>query len=84
MRDRIKPGSSKEVARRMAGLHIKDKNNENFAKIVEDLADALGKAFEMAMESTVKVCRNNAKSNMVNAILASNGFTEPKNGKINN
>ena len=32
----------------------------------------------MAMKSTVNVCRNNAKLDMVKAILASSVFTEPK------
>lgn len=85
----IKPDSSKVVAGRIAGLHIKDNNYTVFAKNVEDLADALRrslviegmtkeKAREMAIESTVNVCRNNAKSDMVKAILASSVFHEPK------
>lgn len=85
----IKPDSSKVVAGRIAGLYIKDNNYTLFAKNVEDLADALRrslviegmtkeKAREMSIESTVNVCRNNAKSDMVKAILASSVFHEPK------
>lgn len=32
----------------------------------------------MAVEQTVKICRNNAKSGLVKAILASTVFSEPK------
>ena len=39
--NRIKPDSSKVIARRMASLQIKGNNYENYAKNVEDLADAL-------------------------------------------
>lgn len=89
LKTRIKPDNSKVVAGRIAALHIKNNNYTEFAKNVEDLADALQrsliiegitktKAEEMAIEQTVKICRNNAKSEMVKAILASTVFKEPK------
>lgn len=89
LKSRIKPDNSKVVAGRIAALHVKGNNYTDFAKHVEDLADALQrslviegitkeKAQEMAIEQTVTICRNNAKSDMVKAILASTNFTEPK------
>ncbi|XP_037812752.1 probable serine/threonine-protein kinase nek1 [Lucilia sericata] len=89
LKDRIKPDNSKVIAGRIAALHIKNNSYADFSKTVEDLADALQrslviegitkeKAQEMAIEQTVSICRNNAKSDMVKAILSSTVFKEPK------
>ncbi|XP_065370876.1 myb-like protein P [Calliphora vicina] len=89
LKNRIKPDSSIVVAGRIAALNIKQNNYTDFAKNVEDLADALErslviegitreKAHEMAIDQTISVCRANAKSDMVKAILASTTFKEPK------
>lgn len=89
LKNRIKPDNSKVVAGRIASLNVKQNNYADFAKNVEELADALerslviegitkDKAHEMATEQTINVCRSNAKSDMVKAILASTAFKEPK------
>lgn len=89
LKSRITPDNSKIVAGRFAALQIKNNCYEDFSKNVEDLADALQrsliiegitkeKAQEMVIEQTVSICRKNAKSVMVKAILASTVFKEPK------
>ncbi|XP_023299352.1 myb-like protein G [Lucilia cuprina] len=89
LKNRIRPDNSKVVAGRIAALQVKNNNYTDFSKNIEDLADALQrslviegitteKAQEMVIEQTVSICRNNAKSDMVKAILASTVFKEPK------
>ncbi|KAI8116606.1 hypothetical protein CVS40_11350 [Lucilia cuprina] len=85
LRSKIKPDSSKVVAGRIASLNVRNNNYVDFSKNVEELADALQrslviegitkvKAHEMAIEQTVNICRSNAKSDIVKAILASTVF----------
>lgn len=89
LKDRIRPDNAKIVEGRIAALSIKNNNYTEFSKNVEDLADALQrtlvlegitktKAQEMAIEQTIKICRKNARSEMVKAIIASTAYKEPK------
>ena len=89
LRARIKPDNSKVIAGRIAALHVRNGNFQEFSKQVEDLADALErslviegitkvKAQEIAVEQTVSVCRLNARTDLVKSILASTPFSNPK------
>lgn len=86
---KLKPDNSKVIAGKIAALHVRNNNYAEFAKQAEDLADALKrslvtegitqvKAHELAIEQTVAVCRLNARSDLVKAILASTAFADPK------
>lgn len=68
---------------------MRNNNYAEFAKQAEELADSLKrslviegmtqvKAHELAIEQTVAVCRLNARSDLVKAILASTAFADPK------
>lgn len=89
LKAKIKPENSKVIAGKIAALQVRSGNYPEFTKQAEALADALErslviegiskqKATEMAIEQTVNVCRLNAKTDLVKAILASTAFTDPK------
>ena len=89
LKNRIRPENSKVVAGKIAALQVRNNNYSDFSKQAEELAEALersliiegiskNKAQEMAIEQTVTVCRLNAKTDLVKAILASSTFTDPK------
>ncbi|XP_036342855.1 uncharacterized protein LOC118752117, partial [Rhagoletis pomonella] len=86
---KIKPDDSKVVAGKIAALKVHNNNYSDFAKQVEELADALersliiegmtqAKAHELAVEQTINVCRLNSRSDMVKSILASSTFSDSK------
>ena len=67
LRARIKPDNSKDIVGRIAALHVRNGNFQEFSKQAEDLADALErsiviesitkvKAQEIAVKHTVSVC----------------------------
>lgn len=89
LRRGIKPECSKVVEGRMIALRVDNKTVQDYARKAEDLADAFKrslvfegitqqKAMEMAIDKTVEMCRANAKSENVDAILGSKAFHSPK------
>lgn len=89
LRKTIKPDSSKVVEGRMLSLKLNKSNSTDFAHDAEKLAEALqrslviegislAKAKEMAVEKTVEMCRQSARTDLVKAVLASTTFNDPK------
>lgn len=88
LKEKIKPENSKVISGKMMALRSDNKNKTEFAKIAEDLAEAFQRASivegipetksrEMAIDETVKMCRNNAKTDLVKGILAASKFDSP-------
>lgn len=88
LKDKIKPENSKVIAGKMMALRADNKNKTEFAKVAEELAEAFKRASivegipqvkssEMAIDETVKMCRNNAKTDLVKGILAASKFESP-------
>lgn len=84
----IKPENSKVISGKMMALRADNKNKTELAKIAEELAEAFQRASivegipqvkskEMAIDETVKMCRNNAKTDLVKGILAASKFDSP-------
>lgn len=85
----IKPDNSKVIAGRILALKPDRSKLTEFSKNAEDLAEAFQrsliiegisqtKAREMAIEKTIEVCRNAARSDLVKSVLASSRFESPK------
>lgn len=85
----IKVESSKVVEGKMMALKLDNAKTTDFTKEAEKLADALqhslitegisqAKAKSMAVEKTVEMCRQTAKSNLVRSVLASSTFNTPQ------
>ncbi|XP_055307851.1 probable cyclin-dependent serine/threonine-protein kinase DDB_G0292550 [Sitodiplosis mosellana] len=73
----------------MLALKLSKNTSQQFAEEAEKLADdlqhslvfegiSLEKAKEMAIESTVKMCRQSARSDLVRSVLAAASFKDPK------
>lgn len=84
----IKPENSKVIAGKMMALRIDNKSKTDFSKAAEELAEAFqrasivegipqAKSKEMAIEETIKMCRNNAKTDLVKGIIAATKFDSP-------
>lgn len=84
----IKPENSKVIAGKMMALRVDNKSKTDFAKAAEELAEAFqrasivegipqAKSKEMAIEETIKMCRNNAKTDLVKGIIAATKFESP-------
>lgn len=84
----IKPENSKVIAGKMSALRADNKNKTEFAKVAEELAEAFqrasisegipqAKSMEMAIDETIKMCRNNSKTDLVKGILAASKFDSP-------
>lgn len=89
LRRSIRPESSKVIEGRMIALRVDNRPVQEYARKAEELADALkrslivegithAKAGEMAVEKTIEMCRANARSDNIDAILGSKAFTSPK------
>lgn len=89
LKDNIKPENSKVISGRMLSLRFNKNSASNFSAEAEKLADALqrslivegisqSKAKEMAVERTVEMCRQSAKSDLVRSVLAAATFNDPK------
>ena len=89
LRANIKPDNSKVVEGKMMALKLDNAKTSEFTKEAEKLAEALqrslivegipqAKAKSMAVEKTVEMCRQTAKSNLVRSVLASTSFTDPQ------
>lgn len=89
LKESIKPDSSNVINGRMLSLKLSKGTTQNFAEEAEKLADALQRALvvegislekakEMSIESTVKMCRQSARSDLVKSVLASSTFKDPK------
>lgn len=85
----IKPENSKVIGGKMLSLRFTKNKASDFSAEAEKLADALqrslivegigqAKAKEMAIERTVEMCRQSAKSDLVKSVLASATFNDPK------
>lgn len=85
----IKPDSSKVVEGHMSSLKFDPSKAQDFTEEAEKLAEALQrsliiegtsqkKAKEMAVERTVEMCRQVAKSGHIDTIMASSSFDDPK------
>lgn len=88
LRAAIKPESSKVVEGKILALRFNPTKPTDFSNEATALAEAFqrsliiegipqAKAKSMAVEKAVEICRKNAKSDTVKAILASKEFTEP-------
>lgn len=89
LKKNIKPDSSNVISGRMLALKFNKNSQQSFSEEAEKLAEALQrslvvegigieKAKEMAIESTVKMCRQSARSDLVKSVLASSTFKDPK------
>lgn len=88
LKETIKPDSSKVVEGKILALRFNPTKSTDFSDEATSLAEAFQrslviegipqqKAKSMAIEKTVELCRKNAKSETVKAILASKEFTDP-------
>lgn len=89
LRANIKPDSSKVVEGKMMALKMDNAKSTEFTKEAEQLAEALqrslviegipqAKAKSMAVEKTVEMCRQTAKSNLIKSVMASSTFNDPQ------
>lgn len=89
LKDNIKPDPSKVIEGKLAALRIDKQPLQDFSKTAEELADglrrslviegmSLAKANEMTVNSTVKMCRQAARTDLVKSVLAATKFTDPK------
>lgn len=85
----IKPDSSKVIEGRMLALRVDKSKIQDFTKQAEELAEALerslivegisqAKAKSMAIDKTVEMCRQSARSDLVKSVLAATTFTNAK------
>lgn len=83
LREHFKPDNSK------AAFKLNKLTSQDYAQKAEELAEALkrsldvegitrDKANEMAIEKTVEMCRQSAKSDLVRSVIASTSFNDPK------
>lgn len=86
--EKIKPSSSKVVSGQMIALSIDNRNVREFQKEAENLAEQFQRALvaekipldvatKMTVEKTVELCRRNAKSVEVKAVLNASHFETP-------
>lgn len=89
LKKNITPENSKVITGRMLSLRFNKNSASTFAAEAEKLAEALQrslivegisqtKAKEMAVERTVEMCRQSAKSDLVRSVLAAASFNDPK------
>lgn len=89
LRTNIKPDSSKVVEGKMMALKMDNTKSTEFTKEAEQLAEAFqrslviegipqAKAKSMAVEKTVEMCRQTAKSNLIKSVMASSTFNDPQ------
>lgn len=89
LKNEIKPDNSRVIEGRMLALKIDKSNMQDYSKQAEELAEALerslvvegitqAKAKSMAIDRTVDMCRQSAKSDLVRSVLASATFNSPK------
>lgn len=89
LKKNIKPDNSKVVSGRMLAMKLGKLSPPDFSKQAEELAEALQrslivegigreKAKEMAIEKTVEMCRQSAKTDVVRSVLAAATFKDPK------
>ncbi|XP_055306632.1 putative transcriptional regulator cudA [Sitodiplosis mosellana] len=89
LRENIKLDSSKVVEGKMMALKLDNAKTSEFTKEAEKLAESLqrslivegipqAKAKSMAVEKTVEMCRQTAKSNLVRSVMASTSFSDPQ------
>lgn len=89
LRANIKPDSSKVIEGRMLSLRLNKIPSTDYAIKAEELAEALQrslivegitreKAKQMAIEKTVEMCRQSARTDLVKSVIASTSFKEPK------
>lgn len=85
----IKPDSSKVIEGKMMALKLDNSKTVEFTSEAEKLAEALQRSFivegisqvkakSMAVDKTVEMCRQTAKSNLVRSVLASSSFATPQ------
>lgn len=89
LRGEIKPDNSRVIEGRMLALKVDKSNMQEYSKQAEELAEALerslvvegitqAKAKAMAIDRTVDMCRQSAKSDLVRSVLAAATFNSPK------
>lgn len=89
LKKNIKVESSKIIEARMIGVRLDRENQQSFSKRAEELSECFRrslvfegipamKADEMTIEKTIELCRKNAQSDLVKAVLASTKFESPK------
>lgn len=85
----IRPDNSKIIEARIASLHYSFAKREEFASRAEELADALRrtliiegmtaeKANELAVDSTIQLCKKYTQSNVVKTVLSAAKFNTAK------
>lgn len=89
LKTHIKHDNSKVIIGRMGVLKLNKLTTQDYAQKAEELAEALQrslifegvnreKAKEMAIDKTVEMCRQSAKSDLVRSVIASTSYTSPK------
>lgn len=89
LKENIKPDNSEVVTGKMLALKLNRGNLNEYSEQVEKLSEALertliiegstqGQAKRIATKTTVELCRNNAKSDLMKSVMASTNFETPK------
>ena len=89
LHSKIKPEKSKTVEGKLVALRTDRTSLSSFSDRINELAESLqralviegispNKAQEMVIQKTVEVCRTNARSDLVKAVLASSKFENHK------
>lgn len=89
LKKNIKPDSSKVIEGRMLSLRLNASNQAEFSEKAESTAEALRrsliiegmtpiKATEIAVDKTIELCRNNARTDLVKSVLEATAYESPK------
>lgn len=89
LKENIKPDNSEVVTGKMLALKLNRGNLNEYSEQVEKLSEALertliiegstqSQAKRIATKTTVELCRNNAKSDLMKSVMASTNFETPK------
>lgn len=89
LKEKIKPENSKIIEGRLIALKTDRVPLQEFSEQLNTLAESFrralivegippAKADEVTIEKTVSVCRSNARSDLIKAVLASTNFSSPK------
>lgn len=88
LKENIKPDNSDVITGKMLALKLKNNLNE-YSEQVESLSEALqrtlviegssqAQAKKTATKTTIELCRNNARSDLMRSVMASSTFESPK------
>lgn len=88
LKENIKPDNSDVITGKMLALKLKNNLNE-YSEQVESLSEALqrtlviegssqAQAKKTATKTTIELCRNNARSDLMRSVMASSSFESPK------